>query len=222
VVRGWKAKGPKPAPADFGKPVAPKGADPANPVGETRVIVEPSVPLQFNYAIVRPWKKHADTIAYNQGLMIDRLALALINRRIKVRARAGGSYLDASVDQQNYARSADTTMVSVTPLGNDWKAAVHDVRGVIADALAQPPSQADIEREVAEFDVAFKVPVETQRTQAGSALADDITQAVDIRETVANPDTVYAIFKKSLPLFTPQAVLEHTRALFRGRSCAAC
>lgn len=213
---GWKAKGPKPAPADFGKPVAPKGADPANPVGETRVIVEPSVPLQFNYAIVRPWKKHADTIAYNQGLMIDRLALALINRRIKVRARAGGSYLDASVDQQNYARSADTTMVSVTPLGNDWKAAVHDVRGVIADALAQPPSQADIEREVAEFDVAFKVPVETQRTQAGSALADDITQAVDIRETVANPDTVYAIFKKSLPLFTPQAVLEHTRALFRG------
>jgi zinc protease len=57
------------------------------------VIVEPSVPMQFNYAVVRPWKPHADTIAYNQGLMIDRLALALINRRLAVRARAGGSFL---------------------------------------------------------------------------------------------------------------------------------
>jgi len=212
----WQAPASKLQPVDFGKPVAPRGASPANPVGETRVIVEPTVPLQFNYAVVRPWKKHADTIAYNQGLMIDRLAMAVINRRLAVRARAGGSFLSASVDQQNYARSADTTLVSVTPLGNDWKAAVADVRAVIDDALAAPPSQADIDREVAEFEVSYKVPVETQRTQAGSALADDITQAVDIRETVANPDTVYAIFRKSTALFTPKAVLEHTRALFKG------
>jgi zinc protease len=212
----WTAKGPKPAPVDFGKPVAPKGSDPANPVDGAKVLVEPSAPLQFNYAIVRPWKPHADTITYNQGLMIDRLAMALINRRLAVRARAGGSYLTASVDQQSYARSADTTLVSVTPLGDDWKAAVADVRSVFADALATVPSQADIDREVAEFDVSYKVPVETQRTQAMADLADDITQAVDIRETVANPDTVYSIFKKSIPLFTPQAVLAHTRALFKG------
>ncbi|MCW1987420.1 UNVERIFIED_ORG: zinc protease [Sphingomonas sp. R1F5B] len=212
----WTGNGPKPAPVDFGKPVAPKGANPANPVDGARVLVEPSVPMQFNYAVVRPWKRHADTIAYNQGLMIDRLAMALINRRLAVRARAGGSFLSASIDQQNYARSADTTLVSVTPLGDDWKAAVADVRSVIDDALASPPSQADIDREVAEFDLSFKVPVETQRTQAGSDLADDITQAVDIRETVANPETVYTIFKKSVPLFTPQAVLAHTRALFKG------
>ena len=213
---GWTAQGPKPAQPDFGTPAAPPGADPKNPVDGTRVLVEPGLPRVYNYAIVRPWKKHNDTIVYNQGMMIDRLALALINRRLETRARAGGSYLAASVEQQNYSRSADTTVVSITPLGDDWKAAVHDVRAVIADALATPPSAEDIAREIAEFEVAFKVPVETQETQAGSKLADDITEAVDIRETVANPDTVYGIFQRSVPLFKPAAVLAHTRAMFTG------
>jgi zinc protease len=213
---GWKGAGKKPPQPDFGTPVAPAGADPKNPVGEAAVLVEPDLPRVFNYAILRPWHKVNDTIVYNQGLMIDRLGLALINRRLETRARGNASFLAASVEQQRISRSADATVVTITPLGNDWKGAVRDVRAVIADALATPPSPEEIAREVAEFDVAFKVPVETQETLAGSKLADDITDAVDIRETVANPDTVYGIFKKSTPLFTPQAVFQHTQGLFKG------
>ena len=215
---GWKVAGRKMPQPDFGKPVAPAGIDPANPVGEAKVMVEPDLPRIVNWAVLRPWKKVNDTIAYNQGLMIDRLALALINRRLEGRARAGGSYLAASVDEmkQELSRSADATIVTVTPLGEDWKGAVTDVRAVIADALATPPSQEEIDREVAEFEVAFKVAVETQSTIAGSKAADDIVNAVDIRETVANPDTVYDIFRRSIPLFKPDAVLKSTRALFQG------
>lgn len=215
---GWQVAGKKPLQPDFGKPIAPAGIDPKNPVGEAKVLVEPDLPRLVNWAILRPWTKVNDTIVYNQGLMIDRLALALINRRLEARARGGGSYLVASVDEmkQELSRSADATIVTVTPLSEDWKSAVTDVRSVIADALATPPSQAEIDREVAEFEVAFKVSVETQSTIAGSKAADDIVNAVDIRETVANPDTVYDIFRRSIPLFKPQAVLEHTRALFRG------
>lgn len=214
----WKVAGKKPPQPDFGKPVAPAGINPANPVGEARVLVEPDLPRLVNWAILRPWVKVNDTIVYNQGLMIDRLALALINRRLEARARGGGSYLVASVDEmkQDLSRSADATIVTVTPLAEDWQSAVKDVRAVIADALATPPSQEEIDREVAEFEVAFKVGVETQATLAGSKAADDVVNAVDIRETVANPDTVYDIFKRSIPLFKPQAVLEHTRSLFQG------
>ncbi|MES2300607.1 MAG: insulinase family protein, partial [Pseudomonadota bacterium] len=124
-----------------------------NPVGEAKVLVEPDLPRIVNWAILRPWSKVNDTIVYNQGLMVDRLALALINRRLEGRARGGGSYLVASVDEmkQELSRSADATIVTVTPLGDDWKSAVTDVRSVIADALATPPSQAEIDREVAEF-----------------------------------------------------------------------
>jgi zinc protease len=212
----WKGTGKRPPQPDFGAPKPPVGGDPANPVGDAKVMVEPDLPRVFNYAVLRPWRKVNDTVVYNQGLMIDRLGLAIINRRIEGRARAGGSYLAASVEQQRISRSADATLVTVTPLTDDWKSAVKDVRAVIADALATPPTEEEIAREAAEFDVAFKVPVETQETLAGSKLADDITDAVDIRETVANPDTVYSIFRSSIPLFTPAAVLDHTRALFKG------
>ncbi len=216
----WHAAGPKPAQPDFGAPKAPPGGDPKNagpnPVGETAVVIEPGLPRVVNVAILRPWHKINDTIAYNEGNIIDRLALALINRRLEAKARGDASYLAAQVDQNRISRSADATLITVTPLDDDWKKAVRDVRGVIADALATPPSAEEIAREVAEFDIAYKVPVETQETEAGSKLADEIAEAVDIRETVANPDTVYTIFKQTIPLFTPQAVLAHTRALFAG------
>jgi len=216
----WRDIGPKPAQPDFGEPRAPAGSGPArpahNPIGETAVIVEPGLPRVVNVAILRPWHKINDTIAYNQGNIIDRLALALINRRLESRARGDASFLTASVDENRISRSADATLITVTPLGDDWKTPLRDVRAVIADALTTPPSQEEIDREVAEFDVSYKVPVETQETEAGSKLADEIAEAVDIRETVANPDTVYTIFKQTIPLFTPQAVLAHTRALFAG------
>jgi zinc protease len=47
-------------------------------------------------------------------------------------------------------------------------------------------------------------------------LADDLVSALDIHETVAAPEVVQDIFHKSFPLFTPQAVLEHSRKLFSG------
>lgn len=212
----WAGKGPKSPAPSFGQPVAPAGTDPANPVAETRVLIEPDLPPSLMYAILRPWKQVTDNIVYNQGLMTDAIAQAIINRRLETKARLGGSFLTASVEQEDVSRSADATFVSVTPLGDNWQAALRDVRAVIADALTRAPTQAEIDREVAELDVAFQVPVEQQRILPGSKLADDLVNALDIRETVAAPDDVLRIFRDSRPLFTPEAVLAHTKTLFTG------
>lgn len=214
----WKVKGKATPAPSFGQPVAPAGSETSEtgPVGEAKVLVEPDLPRIVNYAILRPWKPVNDTIAYNRGLMLDQMAQALINRRLEAHARAGGSYLAAQVAQDDVSRSADATFVSVTPLTDDWQGALKDVRSVIADALATPPSQAEIDREIAEFDVAFQVPVETRDTLAGSKLADDIVRAVDIRETVASPETVLSVFRDMKGDFTPDRVLQHTRSLFAG------
>jgi len=213
---GWTPPGkPVPAPS-FGDPVAPAGADPRNPIGKTKVLVEPDLPPSINYAILRPWRQVNDTIVYNQGLMIDNLAQAIINRRLESKARLGGSFLTAQVNQQDVSRSADGTYVAITPLGDDWQAALRDVRAVIEDAMTRPPTQDEIERELAELDVAFQVPVEQRQLLPGGKLADDLVNALDIRETVASPEAVLRIFRQSKPLFTPKAVLEHTRQLFTG------
>jgi zinc protease len=211
----WKVAG-KPAPApSFGDPVAPAGGA-KDGIAGTKVVVEPDLPPSIMYATLRPWRQVNDTIVYNQGLMTDALAQAIINRRLESKARRGGSFLTAQVNQQDVARSADGTFVAVTPLGDDWQKALREVRAVIADALTQPPSQAEIDRELAELDVAFQVPVEQRRLLPGGKLADDLVNAVDIRETVASPEAVLRIFRESKPLFTPAAVLKHTQQLFQG------
>ncbi|MBD3730335.1 MAG: insulinase family protein [Sphingomonadales bacterium] len=212
----WKGKGPHVAAPNFGDPKAPAGADPANPIGETQVLVEPDLPRSMSYAIMRPWRPVTDTIVYNQGLLLDAVAQAIINRRLESRARAGGSYLYAQVQQDDVSRSTDATFVSFAPLSGDWQSAMKDVRAVIADALAEPPTQEEIDRELAEFDVSFASTVAERSVQPGSKLADDLVQAVDIRETVAAPETVLNVFRGMKGQFTPANVLAHTRSLFKG------
>ncbi|HMP55389.1 MAG TPA: insulinase family protein [Novosphingobium sp.] len=212
----WRGIGEPAEPPAFGDPAAPDGASGDAPVGETAVIVEPDMPWTLSWAVLRPWRQVNDTIVYNQGLMTDALAQQIINRRLEARARAGGSFLLAQVNQEDVARSADGTFISVTPPGDDWQTALADVRAVIADAIETPPTQDEIDREVAEMDVAFQVPVEQRSLLPGSKVADDLVNAVDIRETVASPEVVLDIFRQTIPLFTPDAVHQRTRALFSG------
>ena len=212
----WRGKGALTPAPDFGDPVAPAGVDAANPVGETAVMVEPDLPRSLNYAILRPWRPVHDTIAYNQGILRDTLAQALINRRLETHARAGGSYLYAQVQQDKVSRSADATFVALAPLTSDWRAALKDVRAVIADALLRPPSKEELDREIAEQQQVFESSVAERSVLAGSRLADDIVGAVDIREAVAAPETVLAVFNGMKDTITPQQILDSTRRIFTG------
>ena len=212
----WQVPGaPAPEP-DFGDPQAPAGAASGNPVDQVKVLVEPGQPRALTYAVLRPWHQVTDNIEYNRGLLIDAVAEAIINRRLEEAARAGGSYLYAAVQQEDASRSADGTFVTFAPLTADWRAALGDVRAVIAGALAAPPSQPEIDRELAEFDVIFANLVEQQRIQAGAKLADDIVTAVDIREAVASPEIILGVFREMRARFTPAAIHDHTRKLFEG------
>lgn len=213
----WRGTGEAVPPPDFGDPAPPPGAEEGStPLGELAVIVEPDMPRSLTYAVMRPWRQVNDTIVYNEGLMLDAVAQAIINRRLESRARSGGSYLYAQVEQDDISRSSDATFVTFSPLEDNWEAALADVRAVIADALAHPPTQEEIDREVAQFDTAFASEVEQRRVLAGGKLADNLVRAVDIRETVASPEVALSIFRAMRHRFTPQEVLAHTRALFEG------
>nr|WP_298928971.1 insulinase family protein [uncultured Erythrobacter sp.] len=216
----WQGTGEAGVAPDFGDPVAPEGTERAAgsgwPIGELAVGVEPDLPRNLTYAVMRPWRKVQDTIVYNEGLLLDAVSQAIINRRLEQRARAGGSYLYAQMAQDDVSRSTDMTFVSFAPLTSDWKAALADVRSVIQDAINSPPTQEEIDREVAEFEVAFVNSVETASVEAGSKQADNLVNAVDIRETVASPQVVLDVFQGMQRRFNPQEVLARTKALFEG------
>ena len=216
----WAGEGELTPAPDFGDPIAPAGADGANPVGELAVINEADLPRSLTYAVMRPWRSVLDTVVYNEGLMVEAVAQAIINRRLETRARGGGSFLYAQVQQDDISRSTDATIVTFAPLGGDWEAALADVRGVIADALASPPSQEEIDREVAQFDSAFSSEVEQSRVLAGARLADNIVNAVDIRETVASPEVALEIFRGTGPRFNPEEVFAATSKTVPGRRSA--
>ncbi|OYW44231.1 MAG: peptidase M16 [Sphingomonadales bacterium 32-68-7] len=213
----WQVSGAGEPEPDFGVPTVPRGATGINPVGETRVLVEPGQPRMVTLAYLRPWQGVVDNLEYNRGLLIDAIAEAIVNRRLESRARGGGDFLFAGVNRDKPSRSADGTYVSFAPLTADWQASLGEVRAVIADAVATPPSQEDIDRELAEFDIQFVNQVEQSRSQAGASLADDLVNAVDIREAIASPETFLEVFRGMRDRFTPAAVHEHTRALFTGR-----
>ncbi|PNB54490.1 peptidase M16, partial [Pseudomonas sp. GW531-E2] len=132
---------------------------------------------------LRPWRYNDDTVLFNQKRLADSTALAVINRRLETRARSGGSFIAAAVRLDDPSRSANGTFVTILPVGSAWEPALRDVRAVIADAQASPPTKAEIERELAEERIAFKTLVDTYRAEAGSKEADDMVQALDIRET---------------------------------------
>ncbi len=209
----WQGKGEAGTIPDFGE--VQDSAD------ISRIVIEPTLPRFISMVIARPWEQVEDTIVYNQQILIDLLALQLINRRLEARARAGGSYLQASVGQDDVSRSIDGTFISIIPLGNDWEAALKDVRGVIVDATTIAPSEADIAREIAEFDAALAIGVESYQTEAARKQADDIVNAVDIRETVATPQVALDVFRAMRDLYTPERLLDSTRKLFSGVSTRA-
>ena len=209
----WQGKGEAGAIPDFGQP--------QDIADISRVVTEPTLPRFISMVVARPWEQVEDTIVYNQQILIDLLALQLINRRLEARARAGGSYLQAGVGQDDVSRSIDGTFINIVPLGADWEAALQDVRAVIADATAKAPSEADIARELAEFDAALAIGVESYQTEAARKQADNIINAVDIRETVATPQVALDVFRGMRDLYTPERLLESTRKLFSGVSTRA-
>ncbi|WP_338056376.1 M16 family metallopeptidase [Sphingomonas aracearum] len=206
----WKPVGPAPAEVDFGKP------DPKAPM--TAAVAEPSLPAVVQLAWLRPWKFNEDTVLFNQNRMVDSLAAQIISRRLENRARGGGSFLSAQVSLEDVARSANATFVNIVPLGKDWEAALRDVRAVIADARVTPPSQAEIDRELADIDAGNRTRVETARVEASAVQADSMVEALDIRETTTAAETSYKIFTdaRAANFFTPARVLASTNKLFEA------
>jgi len=211
----WKGIGPSPADPDFGEPDAKQPT--------TGALVEPGLPPLVALATVRPWHFNNDTVIFNQKRLVDVLATRLISRRLEQRARAGGSFLQANVSIDDVQRSANVTSVTVVPVGDSWEAALRDVRAVIADAMATPPTQAEVDREYADLDAIMRTGAETARVEAGAKQADDMAGALDIRETVTTPETSYAILKDAHAkgMFTPASLLASTRRIFQGDATRA-
>lgn len=206
----WRATGPAPVEPELGRP------DASAPLA--RVIVEPSQPLTVQMAVMRPWQRVTDSVAYTQGLMLDSLATFVVNRRLEERARDGARYLAATVQGDKPNRSADITGLAVIPIGTDWQAALADARSVVAGAMETAPSQADIDREFANVETYLARELANAQNEPGTKQAEDLIQAVDIGETTTSPDHALDIWRSTRALATPDHIRQRIRAMFTGEA----
>lgn len=207
----WKGVGPAPAAPDFGTPTPGGGPD-------TLALSEPALPTLIQIGYLRPWTVTNDTIIFNQDRWVDVMATQVLNRRLETAARAGASFIAAGASLDDVSRSANITSVNILPAGDGWEKALADVRAAMADLIAHPPSQAEIDREVQAIDAALKNEVATAPVQQGSTIADTLAQAVDIHETVAGPEESYRIFHDAVEkgFFTPQRISASAARIFTG------
>ncbi|MBN2973678.1 insulinase family protein [Roseomonas aeriglobus] len=206
----WRGIGPAVPAPDFGSPRPAKS--------DTAALVEPQLPPLVSLAWLRPWTVGDDTVIFNQKRMIDMVAIRIVNRRLESRARGGGSFISAGANLEDISRSANATLMNILPLGNDWQTALKDVRTGIADAIATPPTQGEIDRELTEIQTAMKASVDQARVEAGAKKADDLVEAVDIKETTTTPQTSLGILQDAIAkkMFTPAAVQASAKAVFSG------
>lgn len=204
----WQGAGEDPGDPPFGDP------DPDAP--RVAALVQPSLPSSVRIAWLRPWRPVADTIAYNRGLMLTALAQRIVNRRLEDRARAGAAFLIANLEQDDIARSADTTQLNLVVAGDQWQAAARQARVIVEQARTFVPTRAEIDREADAFELALAAAVENAPAERSAEQVDDLVAAVDIRETVTTPEAALAIFRSARRDFTPGRVRAATRRLFEG------
>ncbi len=208
----WNVTGKAGVQPDFGQPkmISSDVKEVATVVSENGV----SDRLTLFYA--RPWFLKNDTIVYNEQLLINSVAVQILNRRLEAEARKGKDFLFAQVAQDDISRSTNATFVTVIPTENGWDKAVLAVRAIIEDAINTPPSQADIDREVNNFADQLKTLVDSYPFENSRRQVDSIVSAVDIRETVAAPDTIAMVFNDLRPRITGEAILSSSKALFEA------
>lgn len=207
---GWRGVGPNPATPDFGKPDATQPTSAA--------LVEPSLPPMVALSVLRPWTVFQDTILFNQERLVDLIAIRILNRRLERRARGGASYLTAGASLDDAVRSANITSIQVVPIGEDWEAALKEVRAVIADARVNPPTRAEIDREIAEIDAQAQNAIATAPVAAGALRADNMVEAIDINEVTTTEQASYAIVRGAIDkgMLTPARVLASTHRVLEG------
>ncbi|APG63042.1 hypothetical protein LPB140_09855 [Sphingorhabdus lutea] len=205
---GWSVDGKGAAQPDFGQPDV-KAVDDI-----VKIEAEPSLPSEISFSYLKPWEKVNDTLAFNEDLLVEAIAIRIINRRMETLAQDGASYIYAELSKDDLYRSVRSANITITPIDGAQVQAIGDIRAIVKDAVENPPEQSDIDREVAEFDNIVRTLVDSYPFESGSDQADSIVRAVDIGETVTAPSVLENAFANLKPKITQDRVFKMTQKIF--------
>ncbi len=206
---GWRAEGPAPAEPDYGTIAEVPPPAVAN-------LAYPGAPTVANLMWLRPYETTPHTLARERLFLEELLAAQIINRRLEAHARGQSAFTNASIGASRWRSIADATQFSIVARDGNWRPALLEAHAIIGDALREPPSAAEIERELQNLRTNATSAVQGEPTVQSQIRAEQLIGAVDNNAVVATAQTVLDNFEANARTMTPDRVGAAMRALFTG------
>jgi zinc protease len=110
----------------------------------------------------------------------------------------------------------DQTNISVANRQGQWREAMGQIYAMLADSVAAPPSQAEIDREVAVIVDGLDARVAGESTARSPGVATELVRAIDGGSVVTPAQAQRAMFEAQRPTLTPETVGAAMRLLTQG------
>ncbi|HZZ87883.1 MAG TPA: insulinase family protein, partial [Caulobacteraceae bacterium] len=206
----WRGQGPAGADPDLGK-VAARGPD-------FKVAVEAGSPTTFELAWVTAPDLSQDDLAKRRREIVERLALAVLNRRLGALAReAAPPFISAGAFRGNQLKAERVTGVIVYSQPERWKDGLATAETEVRRAAQFGVRPDELQREITESEAALKLDVAGAATRRTPAMADEIAGTIDEQEVETSPADDLALFEATTKGLTAADVSQALKAMFAGQ-----
>ncbi|MBY8828067.1 M16 family metallopeptidase [Hephaestia mangrovi] len=194
----WRATGAPPPQPDDGKI--------ATPPKPAAVVVDPQAPNAIQLAWMHPHDDAPFTIARQQAQFADFVATRIIAQRLATEAQQGKAIVNATANYPTARHVADQLTVSIVPKPGDWKAALDETFGVLNRLRETPPSQAEIDQQVAGIEEGLRKSVDMRQTENSPSLANTYIRDVDQHDVTPTRAFYLKLFQAAKASLTPDVV----------------
>ena len=207
---------------------APDSIDLGAPNGAKKVgeFVSPGVPDQMTVAWAGPADRRAETEAVDRDLILQQLALTVLNQRLSDRAlKPGSPFVNAqAVHVRSAVDSGAITQIGVTTSPDKWQASLDVVAATQRELLRDGVQPGELRRAVRTMLTQYQNKAATAPTRKSADIADEIVQTVNGDELQTSPAQDLAFASPILTGATPaevnaamkRAFDEHGPILFRS------
>jgi len=187
----WRAKGQPGAEPDLGK-LAQRGFEAASTVSDGAL-------REVSLNWLRSYVDEPDNRAERIERWRERLALAVLNRRLKRVVEAGSApFTSGSVGTSRRYRSVEQTSFSVNPVPGREAEATAVIEQEARRAAEHGLRQSELEREIVEARSALQAAVAAAATRQTPQLANQILGLVSIDQVLLTPSEELALFEEAV------------------------
>jgi len=205
----WTGQGPPGRDPDLGR-IQKRNAD-------YKVAVEPGGPTALELAWVTAPDLSADTAAKRRRQWIERLGMAVLNRRLGSLARGvAPPFIAAGAFRADQLRAAKVTGLVVTAQPDHWKEALAAAETEVRRVAKFGVRPDELAREITELQASLQLAADGAATRRTPAVAEDIASTLDDDEVETSPADDLALFKAVAKDLTAQTVSQALKAAFEG------